>query len=255
VMAWRARCEGHVGVIVTGSGDAVREPRHQDTCARTPGPPDEGRPDYPDLPASPNLPRMPRQQRARAKREALLRAAATLFAERGYDATATPEIAAAAGVSVGTLYSYFLDKRQILLTLAAGTGEALRDLDLDNALAGPDPRRTLAQTLAKALPYDVDHYRLQRAWTLLENRDPELTAYAIQVQRWVYYHLLVAIRRAVAEGRTWPDLDVERTAWIVTDTLHHIWHRQFHPDEITEEEFGRQRDALADLLYHAIFRG
>ena len=219
------------------------------------GPPDEGRADFPPLPADRALPRIPKQERSRAKRDALLRTAARLFAERGFDATTTTDIAAAAGVSVGTLYSYFQDKRQILLTFMADTGAMLASLNLPAAMDGPDPRQTLRRTLARALPYGIDSYRLHRAWMSLRERDPELAAYGIEVLRWIYHELLVAIRRAHAEGKTWPDLDMERTCWTLTMLLDHVWHSQLRPELLTEEEFCRQRDALADLVYHAIFSG
>jgi AcrR family transcriptional regulator len=55
------------------------------------------------------------QERARVTRHALLDAAARVFAEKGFDAAQTPDIAGAAGVSVGTFYRYFEDKRQIFV--------------------------------------------------------------------------------------------------------------------------------------------
>jgi len=60
-----------------------------------------------------------KQSRAQATYEALLEAAARVFAKRGYDAAQTPEIAAAAGVSTGALYRYFSDKRQMFIEIAA----------------------------------------------------------------------------------------------------------------------------------------
>src|SRR5579871_92032 len=70
------------------------------------------------FPARKELPRIPQQARSREKRDDLLKATATLFMERGYAQTTSDDIAAAAGVSVGTFYNYFRNKRQALMTLA-----------------------------------------------------------------------------------------------------------------------------------------
>jgi AcrR family transcriptional regulator len=48
-------------------------------------------------------------------RDRLLRAAADVFAERGYDGTRVADIAAAAGVSNGALYSHFGSKAELLV--------------------------------------------------------------------------------------------------------------------------------------------
>ncbi|MEO3783613.1 helix-turn-helix domain-containing protein [Actinocorallia sp. B10E7] len=48
-------------------------------------------------------------------RERLLRAAADVFAEKGYDGTRVADIAAAAGVSNGTLYAHFGSKAELLV--------------------------------------------------------------------------------------------------------------------------------------------
>ena len=61
------------------------------------------------------------------KRKAIIEAARTLFAKRGYEETTIAEIARAAGVGVGTVYLYFQHKRQILIevSVSVNTGLAL----------------------------------------------------------------------------------------------------------------------------------
>ncbi|MFF3228253.1 TetR/AcrR family transcriptional regulator [Nocardia suismassiliense] len=54
--------------------------------------------------------RRPTQERAKATREHILDTAAQLFGERGIANTSTNKIAAAAGVSIGTVYRYFADR-------------------------------------------------------------------------------------------------------------------------------------------------
>lgn len=60
----------------------------------------------------------PRQERSQRTVEAILGAAAQVFADQGYAATTTNHIAQRAGVSIGSLYQYFPSKDAILLALA-----------------------------------------------------------------------------------------------------------------------------------------
>lgn len=61
--------------------------------------------------------RKPRQTRAKMTADAILEAAAILFARDGFDATNTTRIAALAGVSVGSLYEYFPNKESLAANL------------------------------------------------------------------------------------------------------------------------------------------
>ncbi|MFD1909576.1 TetR/AcrR family transcriptional regulator [Paenibacillus rhizoplanae] len=51
--------------------------------------------------------RTPQQERSIRTKEAIIRAAMQLFSDKGFYQTNTKEIAAAAGVSTGSFYSYF----------------------------------------------------------------------------------------------------------------------------------------------------
>jgi AcrR family transcriptional regulator len=59
----------------------------------------------------------PSQSRSRQTVEAIVEAAARVFAARGYHQTNTNDIAERAGVSVGSLYEYFPNKDAILVAL------------------------------------------------------------------------------------------------------------------------------------------
>src|SRR5947207_15855337 len=64
-----------------------------------------------------SVPANPKQARSKKTKEKIVQAAIRLFQERGYEKTTSNDIAAAAGVSVGSFYVYFTDKRQLLLTI------------------------------------------------------------------------------------------------------------------------------------------
>lgn len=72
--------------------------------------------------------RVPRQARAREKLARVLEAADRLLAEEGVEALTTTRVAAAAGVSVGTLYQYLPDRDAITEALADGYLARLEDL-------------------------------------------------------------------------------------------------------------------------------
>jgi AcrR family transcriptional regulator len=57
------------------------------------------------------------QERAERTYRAILAAAAKVFPKKGFDDTQVPDIAKAAGVSVGIVYRYFDDKREIFLEM------------------------------------------------------------------------------------------------------------------------------------------
>lgn len=63
--------------------------------------------------------RAPRRQRGHARVEVLLAAAAQVFADKGYDAATTTEIAAAAQSSIGSLYQFFPTKAAVAQALVA----------------------------------------------------------------------------------------------------------------------------------------
>jgi len=59
----------------------------------------------------------PKQKQADEKRDRLLAAALELFETRGFDGVAVPEIAAKAGVAVGTVYRHFETKEALVNAL------------------------------------------------------------------------------------------------------------------------------------------
>lgn len=60
--------------------------------------------------------RIPRQKRAIEKKEKIIHACMELVCEKGFRSTTTVDIAKRAGVSTGIVYSYFQDKKDILLS-------------------------------------------------------------------------------------------------------------------------------------------
>jgi len=76
----------------------------------------------------------------RDTRAAILDAALTLFADKGYHGTAVPEIARAAGIAAGTIYRHFDGKETLVNELYRSCKAALMDALLSGFPAHGSPR-------------------------------------------------------------------------------------------------------------------
>ena len=82
--------------------------------------------------------RIPNKQRTETTRQALAESARTLFVERGYAATSTPDICDAAGITRGALYHHFTDKRDLFRFVVAIEAQAVAE-EIRRATASPLP--------------------------------------------------------------------------------------------------------------------
>jgi len=121
-------------------------------------------------------------------RERLLQAAADVFAERGYDGTRVADIAAAAGVSNGALYSHFASKAELLVAALQTHG-----------------RRTLAEMFAADPSRSVTDLLLVIGQRLLDSRDTRGD---------LVIEALVAARRDEDVARPMRDYMGERGDWL-----------------------------------------
>jgi len=114
-----------------------------------------------------------RRLKPEVRRERLLEAAASVFAERGYEAARIEQIAEAADVSAGLLYRHFAGKRELYAELVhRGDRELLRHL-AEAAAPGPPGGRRLERGLDAVLAFVEGHRNL---WRMLMRDvvDPEI---------------------------------------------------------------------------------
>lgn len=91
----------------------------------------------------------PRRKDAARNRRRILAAARQVFAERGLGVT-LHDIAAAAGVGVGTIYRHFPDKKVLIDAVFEAQIETMVEL-LEQALADPDPWHSIVWFHEKSL--------------------------------------------------------------------------------------------------------
>lgn len=98
-----------------------------------------------------------------ARRDQILEAAATVFAEKGFHAATIKDIARAAEIADGTIYIYFKNKTALLL----GIFERMKDVAMQNAvpqaLDAPDFATFLRMLLQQPLAaFEQDQFALFR---------------------------------------------------------------------------------------------
>lgn len=160
----------------------------------------------------------PRQSRAQESVDCILEAAARTLEAEGEAGFTTNAVAQRAGVSIGTLYRYFPDKRAVLVALAeretethrraviaaaVGANPAARDRALIRAFVGAFARRDKARRIAmKAMLAEADHAELASRFAdaevgITDARGRPLT----RVQAFVLARAVQgALRAAVLEG-------------------------------------------------------
>lgn len=183
---------------------------------------------------------LPGTEKGRRMRSQLLSAAREVFERDGYLNARVADIAAAAGASHGSFYTYFESKTEIFRSLV---GEELQRL---YTMLGSDPqvpttgrgipepsmpRRSVEEIVAgieRANLRFVAMYQQNAAllglFEQVTSFDPEVRALRMQVRRRMVDRVAASIRRIQAEGLVSTDLEAHYTASILVSMANGIVH-------------------------------
>jgi AcrR family transcriptional regulator len=120
------------------------------------------------MPRPSTVPRKaPSQARSQATVEAILQATERLLVKEGYERLSTNRVAAAAGVSVGSLYQYFPGKEALLAALADRHRERMMALLFERMAAFIDapPERAAREVVRALFEADERERELHRVLT------------------------------------------------------------------------------------------
>jgi len=154
------------------------------------------------------------------KRELILRAAIEVFAEKGFHQARVSDVAARAGVADGTIYLYFKNKDDLLLSIFEDSMEILLK-GVQSALLGiDDPLKKLqtfvhyhfAQVQQHRAVSEVLQVELRLSNKFLKNYRPE--------KLWAYLGVVAQIiREGQQKGVVRPELDPFVQMWAIFGTL------------------------------------
>jgi AcrR family transcriptional regulator len=161
----------------------------------------------------------PRTAKGEETRRALLEAAASLFAEKGYHATSVPDIVAAAGVGHGTFYAYFKSRRSILLALTReATARERRPLLRSENLAD-----RIRSEIFWYLSDHVQHLTLSKVWHEAAGFDADIA----DARRRERARRVERVRRGIQEAGGRSGIDPDIAAAALSAMLEEFAHRWF----------------------------
>lgn len=165
--------------------------------------------------------RIPQQKRSIEKKEKIVKAAFYIFNKQGYFATYTDDIAKEAGLSVGCIYSYFHDKKDILLDcLHRSNQDITKKLcdEISNVSETNNIFMTVKKTLLILVKFHTDQTRLfHDEVKSLQYRDEEIQKYFMDTQKFMMETISQEIER---HGYTFQDPN-EQTflLWQMVDSI------------------------------------
>jgi len=197
----------------------------------------------------------PKQARSKQTKEKIVQAAISLFQEKGYEKTTSNEIAQQAGVSVGSFYVYFSDKRELLLSIFDRLADELFKNIFDGLtpehLFESDFRNRIRQAVANTIVDKQKNVGLHRVISELLLKDPDFSKLHKAVMNRSILRLQELISLASKAGLTY-EIDVEAAAFVVHRVVFDL-----SQDYVTGGcEFDQDRaiDSLSDMIHRYLFK-
>ena len=155
------------------------------------------------------------------RRQQILAAAVSVFAERGYEATRVGDIASEAGVAYGLVYHYFPSKDAVLeAVFREAWGRLLNAVAQSEQTAGTAPER-LAIVVKIVLRTWRDDPDLVRLLVREVTRNPHIQDELDEIGQ-AFASLERIIAAGQAEGTIRPSLDPQLCAWMLYGALEEI---------------------------------
>jgi len=197
--------------------------------------------------------RVPQQKRGIETRNRIIEAARFLFSRDGYHGTNAKEITAEAGVSVGSFYAYFKDKKELFMELSHGhmKKEILAMLDRIKEL--PSERIGKKETVKHMIQVIADTHdlspELYRETEAMKYTDPDILAFHEEINAHFHERFINFLEMFEERLRI---TDMEAAAKVITCSVQET----VHSVRLFDSNIGEARmiDALADMIHRYLFK-
>jgi AcrR family transcriptional regulator len=160
---------------------------------------------------------MPRisAEREATTRQSILRAARDVFVAKGFHDATTHDVARAAGLSVGSIYTYFASKDELIRECVLAANKAESDAVLQDIRWDGSSRTKVKRAIAGWYRYTIEAPGvpafLAESWAAA-SRKPLIRDMVAQRRERIATVATVLLQEGVAAGEFPSDLDVETTA-------------------------------------------
>lgn len=188
--------------------------------------------------------------RGARRREQILEAAITLFAEHGFPDTDMQVLADTIQVGKGTLYRYFPSKRELFLAAADHVMRRMRQT-VDCSIDGiTDPLDRIAQAIRSFLGFFAQHPEyvellMQERAQFKDRKKPTYLVHReANVQRWQ------AVYGALIEEGRLRNVPVERITSVISDLLYGTMFTNYFTGQ--SKPFEEQARDILDIVFNGI---
>jgi AcrR family transcriptional regulator len=154
-------------------------------------------------------------ERGETTRQSILRAARDVFVAKGFHEATTHDVARAAGLSVGSIYTYFASKDDLIRECVLAANKAESDAVLQDVRSDGSTATKLKRAIAGWYRYTVEAPGvpafLAEAWAVA-SRKPLIRDMIARRRERIVTVATVVLQEGVAAGELAPDTDVETTA-------------------------------------------
>jgi AcrR family transcriptional regulator len=174
-----------------------------------------------------NTIRIPKQERSRETKLSIINAGLKLFSEKGFYKTNSKEIAKEAGVSIGSFYIYFVDKKdlfkEVLIDYHRKIRKVLQNIEIQKFTQAGDGKAFLKYLINKLIEAHDIYPQFHQKVNVMAQSDPDISK-IIENSR----HESIKITRAMLFS--WKDIlrikDMDAAAIVVQtsteETVHTI---------------------------------
>jgi AcrR family transcriptional regulator len=192
--------------------------------------------------------RIPRQKRSRERKVRIKEAARELFAAKGINGTSSNEIARHAGVSIGTFYSYYGNKRDLFLEILREHLETfvtnIYTLKPDYSI---DLRDNIREHIRKAFSVFDQHPSFHKEALVLKFSDRDVKRLFDEVEK-EQLDIISSIIRPYCRNRDPEDLRE------VSKVMHSAVENIAHAVKFLDSKLNRKRliDELTEMIFHYV---